>query len=157
MSHSTDFVSLVMELEEAGLTRREQAARVGMPYSTYMRRLSGEGLIMGSRRRSRWTPWSVSTHHNQRDPIARRLRWLIQAAKGDDTKYRGKRAAAIQWARDLVDRHMDVTYSQERGFREVPASPGEGDSWYLKDLLTAAERHVLSLPQLDDLEGGDPI
>lgn len=138
----------VAELEEQGVTSRaDQAAALEVPLSTFMRRLNKAGLTEQRVSRREWIPWTVAERHHH-SSIHQRLGFLTQAAQERDTPSRLSRAQAIRWATKTIEQDLDVTYSSGEGFILIPANP---DDWYLRRLLDAALRYVLSLPQLDEL------
>lgn len=146
-SHRPTLADRIADLERQGVTnRREQAAELEMPYSTFMRHVSQRGLTRRADL-SAWIPWAyLPEHHNA--AILRNMRRLAQAAEQRDTRYPGKRAAAIQWARQVVAEDRDVAYDQRRGFYLTPVKARR--KWHIQALLLAAERYVSNLPQLDD-------
>lgn len=137
----------VRGLVEQGITTRVgQARALGLPLSTYMYRLRRDDLIVRPSL-SEWIPWTVTREHHGR-AVARHLRLLAQAAEGRNPKKRLPRGKAVKWAQGLVDGGLDVTYSPSVGWGTKRANPQD---WYIRRLLEAAQRHILSLPQLDDL------
>lgn len=135
----------VEALEAQGITnRRDQAARLGIPYSTYMRHRRALGLVERPSTEG-WLPWRMATEHHGTWQ-AKQLRTLAHAALGRGTKYEGRRVAALRWARNLLEKGLDVVYDREEGFSYVPANT---DDWYLKRIYDAASRHVADVPQLD--------
>lgn len=146
-SHEPPLEEIVQGLVEQGITSRVgQARALGWPLSTYMYRLRRADLIVRPSL-SEWIPWKITReHHGQ--AVAKRLRLLAMAAEGRNPRKRLPRGKAVQWAKALVARKMDVTYSPEDGWGTKRADESD---WYLRRLLEAAERHILSLPQLDDL------
>jgi hypothetical protein len=139
----------IERLELRGVTKRpDQAAELGMGLSTLHRHLKREGMTQSMNYRD-WIPWTIAAEHHS-DEVGRKLRRLAQAADGRDTPMKGRRGNAVQWATRLVERRRDVAYSREKGFSIVIVSP-HAETWYLKDLLEAANRFIKTLPQLDDL------
>lgn len=84
-------------------------------------------------------PWKLSREHTQSGP-ATNLRNLSALAQGRELSPE-KVNTALRWAQRLVDGGLDISYSPETGFQEIPAAPESHVAMVLAAAREALERH----------------
>jgi hypothetical protein len=111
-------------LVAAGRTVAELAEHFGVSESGVLQAKRAAGLAKPMLDHRAALPWKLRREHTQAGP-ATNLRNLSAMAQGG-TVPQVKINTAVRWARRLVDAGLDIDYSPEDGFREVPAPPGGG-------------------------------
>jgi hypothetical protein len=118
----------------AGRTVAELAAHFEVTESGVLQAKRATGLSKPMLDHRRAIPWKLNREHNQTGP-ATNLRTLSTLAQGGDVP-QVKINTALRWANRLVDTGLDITYTPETGFQEIPAPK---DGGHLTALLAAAQ------------------
>ncbi|WP_214411249.1 hypothetical protein [Sphaerisporangium fuscum] len=118
-----------------GWSNAELAGHFGVSESGILQAKRAAGLAKPMLDHSRAIPWKLNRAHNQTGP-ATNLRNLSAVAQGGAVP-QVKINTAVRWARRLVDGGLDVAYSPEAGFSEVPAGGASHVRSVLNDALEA--------------------
>mgnify|MGYP001425794191 CR=1 FL=1 len=127
------------------MTYQEIADAVGLTVSGVQQAARRYNLLQITNRLShRWAkPWRVTKEHND-SRVTKYLRDLSSAAQGRKLDEYNLNTA-LTWARDLVERGLDVDYDRNMGPNEASIQggyfyrPANKGHWHIKHVLEVTE------------------
>src|SRR5687768_6756247 len=123
-----------------GWTHARMARELGMGVSTLRRRLKDQGLTKPQRSHRDAIPWTMpDTPEGYKHTFGVYLRELSTAAQtGDALVSLYELNTALRWARELVAKRQDVSYSEVKGWEIIPA----GNDSHVQAVLERAEARL---------------
>jgi hypothetical protein len=125
-------------LVAAGWSVQRIAEHFGVSESGVLQAKRAAGLAKPMLDHSGAIPWKLNRAHSQSGP-ATNLRNLSTVTQGGRLPQE-KVNTALRWAQRLVDGGLDIDYSPEAGFHEVPAGPESHVAALLAAAREALER-----------------